>query len=295
MNFHSLLDNLTIRTAALTKFRYFSASLDSPTFAEHLQGIELDLPRIQGEGFYEVPGYSLVGDIDPAFHVAQWRGSEFPTLIYHHGINELPFDNGSALKNSFRNILLSKKEDIPYNLIAIRAAFHRSRKDYNQACVHLSNWIAMLAASTALLDSLVRSAHERLSSPIAVAGVSLGGWVVNLHRAYCGSADVYIPMLSGAAMEDVFLCSAYQTTTSELAVQNPETLKSLLNFELEFLQAPEMNVHPLLARHDQIMRYSRQKQSYGKHPVSVIEKGHLTGALAADLLRGHVLSSISIY
>jgi hypothetical protein len=294
MNFHALLDNMTVRAAALSKFRFFSSSMESPTFAEHLESIEVDVPRVQGEGYYEVSANSLVGEMDPAFHVARWRGSEFPTLIYHHGNNERPFDYGAASKNTFKNIFLSKVEDIPVNLIALRAPYHRSLKDYTQASAHLANWMAMLAVSTALIESLVRSAHERLSSPIGLAGISLGGWVVNLHRAHCGSADVYAPMLAGTALEDVFLYSAYRALTAESALQNPGDLKSPLNFELEFLQAPEMNVYPLLARHDQIIRYSRQKQSYGKHPVTTIEKGHVTASLAADTLRAHVLKAMSL-
>jgi predicted esterase YcpF (UPF0227 family) len=292
MNIHAFLDNLTVKAATLSKFRYFSSSIESPEFSEHLEAIQLDVPRIQGEGFYEVPAYSLVGALDPAFHVAQWRGSEFPTLIYHHGNNERPFDYGPTSKNTFKNIFLSKKDDLPVNLISLRAAFHHSLKDYTQASTHLSNWIAMLAASTALVENLARSAHERLSSPIVVSGLSLGGWVANLHRAHCGSADIYCPMLAGAALDDVFLTSTYRTLTGENALGNPSALKSTLNFEIEFLRAPEMNVYPLLARYDQIIRYERQKQSYAKHPLTVIEKGHVTTALASDELRSHVMKAI---
>jgi hypothetical protein len=294
MSFHAFLDNLTVKAAALSKFRYFSNSLDSPEFSEHLEAIELEVPRIQGEGYYEVPTYSLVGALDPAFHVAHWRGSEFPTLIYHHGNNERPFDYGAASKNTFKNIFISKKEEIPANLINLRAPFHRSLKDYAQASTHLSNWVAMLAASTSLIESLTRSAHERLSSPIIIAGLSLGGWITNLHRAHCGSADVYCPMLAGTALEDVFLTSSYRALTASIALNNPSSLKNILNFELEFLQAPEMNVRPLLARYDQFIRYERQRQSYGKHPVTTIEKGHVTASLAADALRTHVLNAMSV-
>jgi hypothetical protein len=293
MNFHAFLDNLTVKAATLSKFRYFSSSVESPTFSEHLEAIELDVPRIQGEGYYEVYAYSLVGALDPAFHVAQWRGSEFPTLIYHHGNNERPFDYGPSSKNTFKNIFFAKKQAIPANLISLRAPFHRSLKEYTQASVHLSNWIAMLAASTALVESLVRSAHERLSSPIMVSGLSLGGWVANLHRAHCGSADIYVPIFAGAALEDVFLASAYRALTAEIATDEQSPLKSLLNFEIEFLQAPEMNVYPLLARHDQIIRLERQKQSYAKHPVTVIDKGHVTGSLASEALRTHVLKAMT--
>lgn len=276
----------------LSKFRYFSSSVDSPSFAEHLAAVELDLPLIQGEGYYEIPAISLAGPLDPAFQIAQWRGSEFPILIYHHGNNERPFDYGAASKNTFKNIFLAKKDSIPANLIALRAPYHRSLKDYSKEMTHLSNFMAMLAVSTVLVDSLVRLAHERLISPIVVAGISLGGWVTNLHRAYYGSADIYAPILAGAALEDVFLGSAYRALTGETALQNPEALRQALNFELQFLQAPETNVYPLLARHDQIIRLERQRLSYAKQPVTIINKGHLTAALASERLREHVLKRL---
>jgi hypothetical protein len=292
MNSHTLLDALTIKAAALSKFRFFSSSTDSPSFAEHLQAVELELPLIQGEGTYEVPANSLVGPLDPAFQIAQWRGSEFPILIYHHGNNERPFDYGAASKNTFKKIILEKKNAIPANLITLRAPYHRSLKEYSSEMAHLSNFIAMLAVSTALVDGLVRMAHERLISPIVVAGISLGGWVTNLHRAFFGSADAYVPMLAGAALDDVFLESAYQALTAETARQKPEILKQALNFELQYLQAPEPNVFPLLARHDQIIRLERQRLSYAKHPLTILNKGHVTAALAADQLREHVLKPL---
>jgi hypothetical protein len=292
MNSHALLDRFTIRATMLSKFRYFSSSVDSRSFAEHLAAVELDLPLIQGEGYYEIPAISLAGPLDPAFQIAQWRGSEFPILIYHHGNNERPFDYGAASKNTFKNIFLAKKDSIPANLIALRAPYHRSLKDYSKEMTHLSNFMAMLAVSTVLVDSLVRLAHERLISPIVVAGISLGGWVTNLHRAYYGSADIYAPILAGAALEDVFLGSAYRALTGETALQNPEALRQALNFELQFLQAPETNVYPLLARYDQIIRLERQRLSYAKQPVTIINKGHLTAALASERLREHVLKRL---
>jgi hypothetical protein len=292
MNPHALLDLLSIRAAALSKFRFFSSSIDGPSFAEHLAAVELDLPIIQGEGYYEIPARSLVGTLDPAFHIAQWRGSEFPILIYHHGNNERPFDYGAASKNTFKAILLSKKDTIPANLITLRAPYHRSLKDYTREMTHLSNFVAMLAVSTALVASLVRMAHERLISPIVVAGISLGGWVTNLHRAYFGSADAYVPILAGAALEDVFLESAYQILTGENARTNPDVIRQTLNFELQFLQAPESNVFPLLARHDQIIRLERQRLSYAKHPIAIINKGHVTTTLTSDRLRAHILKRL---
>jgi hypothetical protein len=293
MNFHALLDSLPIRVATLKKFRYFSDSIDSNSFADHLAAVNLDLPTIQGEGRYEIQAHSLAGALDPAFQIVQWLGSEFPLLIYHHGNNERPFDYGATNKNTFKNLFLTPNDRISANLITLRAPYHQSHKDYSREMAHLSNFMAMLAVSTALVDSLVRIAHERMISPIVVSGISLGGWVTNLHRAFFGSADIYVPMLAGAALEDVFLESTYRSLIGRIGRLNPDRIRQVLNFELQFLKAPEPNVFPLLARYDQIVRLKRQRLSYAKHPVTIINKGHVTAALSSDKLREHVLKHIT--
>jgi len=234
----------------------------------------------------------MVGPIDTAFQIVQWLGSEFPVLIYHHNHNIRPFDYRPTRQNILENSILTHKDAIPVNLFALRAPYHDSFQDYSTEMGYLLNFMAMLSVSTALVDSLVSIAHERMISPIVVSGISLGGWVTNLHRAYFGSADTYIPMLAGAALEDVFLESTYRVLTGMTTQQNPEKIKQALNFELQFLQAPEPNVFPLLARYDQIVRVQRQRLSYAKHPLAIINKGHITASLATDKLRKHILKHL---
>ena len=52
MNIHSFLDNFTISLSALLlpKSKFFRDSIESLTFSEHLQGINLQLPEIMQEG-----------------------------------------------------------------------------------------------------------------------------------------------------------------------------------------------------------------------------------------------------
>ena len=116
MNIHTILDNFTISLSALLlpKSKFFRESIESPTFSEHLHGINLQLPEIKQEGQYEVEAETLIGVLDAAFRIAQWKGKEYPTIIYHHGSSENPYDR------SFNSIFPIKKMDIPANLIVIR-------------------------------------------------------------------------------------------------------------------------------------------------------------------------------
>jgi len=77
------------------------------------------------------------------------------------------------------------------------------------------------------------------------------------------------------------------------ARENPEAIKEILNFESGFASKANSNVFPLLAVHDRLIRYERQKTSYGDVAVKEIGKGHTTGALAYRNLRDHVLKHLN--
>jgi len=152
--------------------------------------------------------------------------------------------------------------------------------------------MAMLAVSVSLIDELVTHFRRSGSQAVVVSGISLGGWVTNLHRTYRGAADLYAPLLAGAALGDLFLTSIYRRMAGRLALDNPDTIRRALNFEVDFMRKAEDDVRPLLGRFDQFIRYERQKRCYGDRPITVLDKGHITGVLSAGDLRRHILSCI---
>lgn len=290
INIHTIVDEYTVSLAALLagNNKFFEASVSSPSLEEHLQAITLDMPEITGEGYYEVPAETLVGRLDPAFHVARWLGSTHPTVIYHHGNNERPFDYGPLSKNTFKNILLNDQGTVKANLISLRAPYHVSLKEYMTRMRDLVHFAAMLMVSVRLVEHLVDWSQAQGSRLALVSGISLGGWVTNLHRACYSSADVYVPLMAGAALGEVFCTSAYRRLAGRAARENPDAVRALLNFEDDYGRAKAGNVYPLLARYDRIIEYDRQSSVYGQHAIAVIDKGHTTGVLAADDLRQHI-------
>ena len=294
MNKHTLLDSYPVNLASLFfwKSKLFRHNLDSPTYEELFDSISFEWPEIKGEGTYEVPTQTAVGKLDPAFRIARWNGSDHPTIIYHHGNNERPFDNRSFAKNTFRDIFLAKNANVPANLIVVRAPHHRSFRGYLKQMGSLATFTAVLSVSAMIIEKLTRYAKES-SNRVALSGISLGGWVTNLHRAYFNTADVYIPLLAGTAPGDVFTHSIYRKLTAPLARKNPEKVEGILDFGTKFAEVKDKNVFPLLARYDQLIRFEKQKASYGKeHPVAVIDKGHVTGSLAVDELRRHITAHL---
>ncbi len=292
---HAFLDkySVTMTSLLMKNHLWFNHSIESPSYKEILDSIDLQLPKISKEGIYEVPATCSVGFIDPAFEVIQWIGSDVPTLIYHHGNNEQPFSYKPWSKNTFRSIVLKNKEHFKTNIINIRAPFHNNGMGfYLEKVGDLATFTAMLCGSTALLEALVQYLESKGNAPIMLSGLSLGGWVVNLHKCFFDTADVYVPMLSGAALDQLFTSSYYKKLTSKQAKEHPDVLMQVLNFEKEYSACNLKNVYPLLARFDQFIVYETQSLCYGKTPVKILKKGHITAALSSDLLHDHLVEHL---
>ncbi len=295
MNKHILFDKLTaaIASAAIGKNKFFSESLESKGYKEYLKETELSVTSLE-KGIHEANAKTSIGELDPAYYVARWRGKDYPTIIYHHGNNERPFDFSRFAKNSFKTIFYDSKDPIDANLIAIRAPFHNdSLKSYQKVVGHLSNFVAMLSTSVKLIEHIIQYLKKEAEAPILVSGISLGGWVTNLHRSFFNTADAYVPLLAGAALDHLFTGSNYKKMGGRIARENPDKIRQTLNFEKEFQKVTDNNVFPLLGRYDQYIHYERQRKSYENKSFKVIDKGHVTSFMAPNELRNHLLSVLA--
>ncbi|PKP39299.1 MAG: hypothetical protein CVT98_02345 [Bacteroidetes bacterium HGW-Bacteroidetes-15] len=290
MNKHVFFDNLTASIGAMVagKKKFFSKSIQSPSFEEQVAAVELELPSLNGEGIYEVRAKTLVGDLDPAFRVAQWKGNEYPTIIYHHGNNERPFNFKKSAKNTFYNIFINTKNAIEANLIVVRAPFHNcTLKQYQESMLDLSNFTAMIATSVRLNEKIIKEIRKESTKPIITTGISLGGWVTNLHRGIFNSSTAYAPIMAGTFLGELFLKSKYRKMASDIALDNLEEIRRILNFDEVFKRRNSQNVFPLLSKYDQFIEYAVQSESYTGYPLKTIECGHVTGAINTKALRDH--------
>ena len=296
MNLHTLLDDLSIcRTAiAVGKDKYFARSLDTPSIAAMAHALDLRLPPWRGEGRYDLPLHTLAGPTDPAFLVARWLGDAHPAVIYHHGNRESPFTVSGRTTSTFKRIFLDAAPPIQANLIVLRAPFHTlPSRAYMRTLGDLRQFVALLASSVRLMEALVQHCRALGSPRVVAGGLSLGGFVANIHRALYRSADAYVPLLAGAAFDHVFLHSSYRHLTARLARGNPQALHEALNFENAFAQIQTPNLHPLLALHDRVAFCDRQRPSYAGAPLIVLPKGHITAALDAPALRRHFFQALT--
>lgn len=296
MNKHILLDIITASVGGFIagKKRFFANGVHSPSFEEHVTAIELDCPTISGEGIFEIKAKTLVGELDTAIRVAKWMGFDYPTIIYHHGNNERPFDFKKSAKNTFYKILAKPKDSIEANLVVVRAPFHNCRlSDYQEKMTELKNFVAMISASVKLNEAFIQNIKRESDAAVITAGISLGGWVTNLHRGIFNSSTAYIPMMAGTFLGELFLKSKYRKMASDLALYNPVKIKDVLNFDDLFKTQKRQNIFPLLCKYDQFIEYNIQRESYKDYPLKTIEYGHVTGALSTEIHKDHILEVLS--
>jgi hypothetical protein len=298
MNHHELIDIATIRLSArlLGESTFFARSVDAPPLVDVTTETTPPVDEVgdpSTAGRCDVAVDTPLGAFEAAYLPWQWLGPEYPTVVYHHGSGERPFDVGRFSTNSFRRLFLGLEEELPANLVAVRAPFHDgSSREYARAMGGLENFVGMLAASAGLLEALTEQIADRADGPVVLSGISLGGWGVNLHRACFGSADRYVPLFAGAALGEMFVSSVYRYMTADAALRQPSRLRDVLDFEDAFRAVAADTCAPLLGRYDRIIEYDRQRPSYTGMSLAVLDRGHVTGSLAAAALRQHVLGGV---
>lgn len=296
MNKHILFDKLTVAAASFVagKKKFFSKSAESLTFKELIQEIDIETPDFKGENTYELILKSKKGNLNAAFKIEKWLGFNYPTIIYHHGNNERPFDYGKRAKNSFFKIFVKSRDDFNANLIVVRAPYHDcSLKEYQEKMTILENFMMMITCSVKINEAIIKKIREKSQTPVYTCGISLGGWVTNLHRSLYNTSTFYIPLLAGTFLGELFAESEYRKLTGKAALENLENVRRLLNFNELFLKIKKQNVYPLLAEYDQFIEFRIQKESYRGIDVRIIKTGHITALLNLEIIRKHIFAIVN--
>lgn len=271
------------------RVRFFRDATSGPAWQEHMDIPAPALPPMHLGIPTEVTVTTVVGPMRVGVLVARDQGGQGPVVITHHGNNEHAFDLRGRAKNYLNRALLSEPTPPDATVIVIRAAYHDGPlREYTRLAGDLARWMAMLAASTATIDSLVTRHGIESARPTLVTGFSLGGWAANLHRAFHGTAGLYLPMLAGAHLGSQLFESSYRVMVSRAARADADRVGPLLDFGREF-RAATAPVAPLLARYDRFARPEDQLDDYADMPVEFLETGHVGAALSGPLLRSHVL------
>lgn len=276
------------------RLRFFRDAIDGPSWPQQLALPTPTLPALHLGVPTTLTAETITGPLTVGLLLAHDTGDRGPVVITHHGNNERPFDLDGRAKNFLNRALLCQGPPPDATVILLRAAYHDGPlRAYNRAAGDAARWMSILAASVAASRAVVLRYGRALERPILLTGFSLGGWVTNLHRAFDGRADRYVPMLAGAHLASQFLDSSYRHMTSRGARDAPQHLRGLLDFDEAFGSA-NAEVAPLLARYDRYARAVDQAGDYGRWPVAWLDTGHLGAALAGARLRAHLLRQLEV-
>ncbi|UWG46747.1 hypothetical protein HSRCO_0450 [Halanaeroarchaeum sp. HSR-CO] len=297
MNVHGSIDDLTVRLAGalLGDERFFRDSLESPPLVDAaadaaVDGMEFDgaARAVTGAATIQtVDAQTPTGEYQAWYRFEEWKGVGHPTVIFHHGSGEDPFASGMFGGTSVDR-LFGDGEELRANVVVVRAPFHdRTAGEYVRRMGDLADFVGLLASSTAVIEALVARLHEMGTPAVVVSGISLGGWVTNLHRAVHGTAERYAPIFAGARLGEVFTSSAYRHMTAPNARESPDRLEAVLDFDGAFDRA-DAQVKGLLARHDRIVEYAVQKDAYAPDELVTMNYGHVTGSLSSEWHRVHL-------
>src|SRR6056297_1986682 len=286
-NIHQSIDRLTTGLGGLygEKVRFFREGIESPPLIEMPAALEMDFSSFTEEGEYRIPvRYGRMEGIS-RYSLLHWAGPQRPTIIFHHGSGETNYT--ARIRKTLPASMISG-----INLIALSIPWNRNIKEYLYGIGSLERFVFLLASSVRLMESLGHRLRELGSGKIVASGFSLGGFITNLHYGIYGSLDEYRPIFAGAALDHLFTETAYRSLTSREALEQPEVLRQTLNFEDIFRLRDPRRVFPLLARYDQYVELERQRSIYLDDQVSLLDKGHITGAMDRRVLRDHLLGGL---
>lgn len=289
-----MMDRVTVAPGVFggERLRFFRRSTDGPAWAEQLAIPSPDVPALEVGVPSEVAVQTVAGPLQLGLLLVQEGSAGAPLIVTHHGNGERAFDLGRGAKNFLNRALLDGGRP-DATLVLLRAPFHDGPlRIYTEASGDLRTWMSMLAASVRGADAVLARYGADAGRPTLVTGISLGGWVANLHRAFLNTATLYVPMLAGAHLGRQLVDSSYRRMVSRQALAHADALRHHLDFDEEFRAVTDDNVVALLARHDQFARLEHQADDYGRAPIRVLDTGHVGAALAGPALRGHVLQGL---
>ena len=281
---HILGDRLFLTLIGVLGKPFFSRSVETATFGEHLDAISLAVPILPDVGkFTPISIMGLAGPMEAGLKLISRGGPEAPVVIYHQGGGEIPFDR--TVSAAFPPAMAAD-----LTVIAIKTPFQTDQKELQERFQDFNNYVAMIASVVALSEALIQMPELSRASCKIVAGYSLGGFVSGRHHLHYNSADAYVPFVSGTAHAEIFLTTV---KAAALARKRPEVLRTRLNYTEAWARHDNSNVYPVLGLYDQLNRLSVQGPSYGDMPYELWNGGHLHGAKHPHLIREKILSVIS--
>lgn len=252
---------------------FFFDGVETPALRDHLAALSIPEPDLPEMGINAVPVMTQAGPLEAVIQTDLRAGPGAPVVIFHPDAAEFP------PMESAKAIFPSPPED-GFNLIAIRAPLHGNRRDFRLAMASLYNFISVQSVCVGLTERLMDSASVADAPGVAVVGIGQGGYIANWHHHFFNTAQIYLPLLAGAAQGDALL-SGYPL--ARVARRQADKIRAQLN--LEWRTQDHANVFPVLGSADLVNRFNLQSRSYGDTPIEVWPASHKTITQFGDRIR----------
>jgi hypothetical protein len=283
--FHEGIDRLyaaVVHRIVPSLFRHGNVS---PSLHEHLGAVELRIPPLTVGQRCTLTARTLVGEVHAGLRLRLASSDARPVLIYHHGLGEIPYDH------TFRGIF-PRRVPVDAHLVVVRAPYHRNHIECSRGLATLSRFLAMCAVSVTLMEAVRLTFLARGAQRCLVAGISFGGFLTLLHHLAYGTAGCYAPLLAGPDLSSTLLSTPCRRFLAPQALAQPAVLSASLDFRQALRASDTGRIFPLLARHDLWMPCAHNQAEYAASgvPVTLIDRGHMTGSWAFAGLRAHLLA-----
>ena len=201
-----------------------------------------------------------------------------PLLLYHHGLNEQPYDR------SWKRIM---RRPLAVHSVCIQAPFHENwLRPIGIGMSTLQHTYQMLAASLRILE-LVQSQFETEGAAYTVmAGVSWGGITSMVYAGMFQQVRAVVPMFSSPDISQVMWDTA--ASFHRPIPLSREQMREVLDFTPVAQPNGKTQVFPLLGEYDRFFRLPYHQEKFAQRPLAIVPAGHITGLYMHNYLYNHL-------
>lgn len=208
-----------------------------------------------------------------------------PLIIYHHGLNEYPYDNSGRR-------IFPKNTPFPAHIAFIQAPFHDHWKTPFDKGFQSIRTVYQIFAGSLRMMALVQKAFEQQGAAFTIlAGVSWGGITSMLYEGMFQRTRAVVPMLSSPRLAQVMWDVAH-LFGRDIPISKQQ-LETLLDFTAYYRRIATERIFPLLGELDQFFLLPKHGDVYLQDRVKTIEASHITGMWQAPVLRAHVAQALA--
>jgi hypothetical protein len=244
-----------------------------------------DEPQLTAPGEHRVWLNTMGGELVCHVRVRLAADSRAPLLLYHHGLNEIPYT--SSWRRIFR-----QPAPFPAHTVCVQAPFHSNWIDpIRLGFASIQNMYQMLAGSLRIMELLQSRFESHGAACTVAAGISWGGITSLMYEGLFQRTRAVIPMLASPNLARAIWDIA--TILNRPMSMSQTEIAQHLDFTPYYRRCESSLVFPLMGENDLFFRLENHSDLFEARPLITIPGGHITGYWRARRLRRHVLDVLA--